>query len=391
MTRATRLTSLAMLAALGACDLGSTTIPRTDPVLVVHAVLNPSDRRQLVLVEESLTGRQAVVDSGPYNPANPIATGNGIPVSGAIVELRDPDGIVMTGTELRQANKPTGIYVIDLNAYTDGGRPMQIKMGRRYELSVAAQALKVTGSTLVPKSATPPGIPIVSFNRDHQSVSLPIKDVEFARAYWVRVEAPVSAFSVFTLDQEVAISGDTRNYFTEELLRVFFPGFLQTLTVAAVDTNLYDYYRSGNDPFSGSGLINHLDGGLGVFGSVAIVEKRQLDVTQDPTGDPVEGIYTRRTAAGLEAPHTIQLFVEALAPNAGGEDRISGSYIKGTQFAPVRGAIFGGRKGDILDLRILEAQSTGSVAMTLKARVAGDSLHGTLSSGSQVVYVRSGR
>lgn len=383
---------LALLATLGGCDLGSATIPRTDPMLVIHAVLNPSDRQQFVLVEESLTGKQTVVSDGSYNPANPIVTGNGVPVTGALVELKDPDGLLMMGTEVKINGAPTGIYSINLNAYTDAGKPMQIKLGRRYELTVTAQGMTASGSTLVPLGTLPVGVPIVAFNRDHQSINLPIKDVALARAYWVRVEAPVSPFSVFTLDQEVAISGDARNVFTQDLLRVFFPGFLQTLTVAAVDSNLYDYYRSGNDPFSGRGLINRIEGGLGVFGAAVVVEKRQIDVTQDPTGDPIEATYTARSGlASSDLPHTMRLYLEALAPTADSRDRISGSYIKGPPFFPVRGAVLGTRRGTALDLQILETQATASINAVFKATISGDTLRGTYNGSATTIYVKAGK
>jgi hypothetical protein len=34
------------------------------------------------------------------------------------------------------------------------------------------------------------------------------------------------------------------------------------------DTNYYDFVRSRSDPFTGRGFLNHLEGGIGVFGSV---------------------------------------------------------------------------------------------------------------------------
>jgi hypothetical protein len=384
-----RLAGVLLLGLTASCEIESTTIPRTDPTLVIHSVLNATARTQLVLVEESLTGGQSVIDEGPYDPDNPIGTGNGVPVSGAIVKLTDPDGIVMTGVEIRtQAGFPTGMYEIRLNSYPQPSGPLLIKMGRRYSLSVSAKGLTATGTTLVPRAASPVGVPLVPFNRDIQSISLPITDVEKARAYWVRIEAAVSAYSVFTLDQTVAISGDTRNLFTEDLLRVFFPGFLQTLTVAAVDSNVYDYYRSGNDPFSGRGLINRIEGGLGLFGSMVVVEKRVLDVTQDPTGDPLEATYSLKSGGGPDSPHTLRLFLESKGLTAASDDRVTGYYIGGPPFFPIRGSVLGARSGAKIDLQILEPESTFRLNSSFTGVIVGDSLKGTFSSGAPGMYVK---
>ncbi|MEO5568911.1 MAG: DUF4249 family protein, partial [Gemmatimonadaceae bacterium] len=305
-----RVVTIVTLALVSSCEIASTTVPRTDPMIVVHAILNPGDRLQTVLVEESLTGAKAVIDSGPYNPSNPIVSGNGVPIAGAIVELTTPSGAVVRATEVRSSGgNTTGIYTLDLNAFFIS--PNYVRAGQRYTLTVKALGKTVTGSTLVPDAPTAGAPPTVLFNRNKHSVNLSALGVNQTRAFWVRIDAPVSAFSLFTLDPVISISGDTRNLFTEDLIRVFFPGFLQTVTIAAIDSNVYDYYRSGNDPFSGAGLINHLDGGLGVFGSVVIVEQRVLDVTQDPSGDPIEGEFTLRSGGEIGTPRRLQLFLES--------------------------------------------------------------------------------
>lgn len=379
----------ATLVLASSCKIEAIAIPRADPMLVVHSVLNPAERNQFVLVEESLTGRQSVVTEGPYDPENPIATGNGVPVRDAIVIITDPDGIAMQGAEIRtETGGTTGIYVVRLDTYTPG---TPLKMGRRYELRVEANGLVATASTLVPRATLPVGVPVMAFNRDQQTLNLPISDVELARAYWVRIDAPVSPYTIFTVDREVAVSGNSRNFFTEDLIRVFFPGFLQTVTVAAVDSNLYDYYRSGNDPFSGAGLISRISGGLGVFGSAVTIEKRQLDVTQDPSGDPIEATYTLRSGGDFQLPHTLSLYLEADGPTAESKDRLSGSYLKGVAHSPVRGALYGTRDGSAVELQVLESQSTSRIHSVFKATVRGDTLRGTFGSGKPGVFVKKGR
>ena len=383
VTRARGLSAIVGVLLLAGCDLGSSTIPLSDPQIVVHAILNPGVSTQTFLIEESLTGKITADEDRPFDPNNPIVSGNGVPITGAIVRLTTPSGSILTAGEQKVDNQPTGVYTI-LAAVQPGGR---------YHLTVTALGKTVTGSTLIPRTNPPIGVPEVVFNRDRQSVSLPINDVDLARAYWIRLEAPISAFTVFTTDREVAISGNTRNLFTDDLLRVFFPGFRQMLTVAAVDSNLFDYYRSANDPFSGTGLINHLEGGLGLFGSIAIVERRILDVTQDSTGDSVEGIYTLRSGSGV--PHTLRLYVESLSTVEGVGDRISGNYVAGPQVAPVRGALLGEREVDVLTFETYEPVSTSRRVGSFLGKIAGDTVRGVMQTAGgnsgAVVYVRQGK
>ena len=376
-----RLAAIAVLGATLGCDLGSTAIPASPPMLVVHAILNGEVREQVILVELSLTG------SRPDDQ-----NGIGTPVAGAVVTLTAPDGQVMTA----QPFGDEGAYVIDLDAYSSPEKRAEIIRGGVYKLSVNALGMTVSGRTLVPDAPTAQGSQRVAFNRDHDTVHVSMPDVPLARAYWVRLEAPLSAYSLFTFDREASLTGDTRNFFTDELLRVFVPGFVQELTVAAMDSNLYDYYRSGSDPFSGAGLINRLEGGLGVFGSVVILERREIDVTQDPTGDPIEGEYTRRTANAtlLPMPHTVRLFLEAKGPLPQGPDRITGSYVREAPapFPHIRGAVYGTRTGSQIELDILATQSNTETAMfAFRGTIRGDTLLGSYGPNFPAIYVKAGK
>ena len=315
-----RAAGLLVAAVLCGCDLGSTAIPRPDPMVVVHAVLNPSLNRQVILLEESLTGKPAPVFT---NPNNPILTSGGIPITGAVVQLKDQTGQLYTATQ-----EAPGVYSV---------LPMVVQPGMRYSLTVQALGKTVTASTTVPRGTVATAAPSMAFNRDHDTAKVSMPAVEFARGYLLRVDAPIAAFSMVTTDRDIAITGDTRNLYTENLLRVFFPGFEQALTVAAADTNLYDYYRSRSDPFSGVGLINHVEGGLGVFGSIAVIERRVLSVTQDFSGHPLEDTFTRRDPAPDSVPSALHFYRESPAKTPDSQDRLSGYYINGPTSNPVRG------------------------------------------------------
>src|SRR5262245_56439629 len=113
-----RLVALATATlALTSCKFNEISIPETTPAVVVHAVLNPSALTQVVLVERTLTGAQPVEDS-IFNPADPIRSDGGIPVSGATVALIDSTGRAFTGVEdhVNNDSQGTGVYRINLPA-----------------------------------------------------------------------------------------------------------------------------------------------------------------------------------------------------------------------------------------------------------------------------------
>ena len=95
-----------------------------------------------------------------------------------------------------------------------------------------------------------------------------------ARSYFVRVETPYGPLSFFTESTFVRLPGTLRNADVLSLPHVFIPGFPQTVTVSAVDSNYYDWYRTRNDAISGEGLVSRVKGGIGVFGSLVRLRMR---------------------------------------------------------------------------------------------------------------------
>ena len=357
------------------CERANTIVPRTTPFFVVHAILDPTTRVQTVMVERSLTGAVNVSTQQGFNSNNPIVTGGGEPVVGADVRITDPDGVVMQGTPSSTA---PGVYQINLNTFG-----VNLKPGRRYSLRVTTGKDTVTGTTLLP--AVTPALAAITqtFNRDHGPLKLSLPQATGARAYWVQVEAPLNQYILLSTDRDLSIAGDARNLFTDDLLKIFYPGFLELMTAAAIDTNVYDYYRSGNDPFTGSGFINHLKGGQGLFGSLIVVDSRQLDVTQDSV-DAIDGVYTSRTS-GVNGQLT--LYREALGGMTSG-DRITGTYrANGSRLA-----VMGSRSGTALGLDILSGPGYGRITGSFFGTVHGDTVSGTLpNTPGGVVFVRAGK
>ena len=129
-----------------------------------------------------------------------------------------------------------------------------------------ACAPRTAPSSPAPRSSptsTPssPGSRLDLFNRDRDSLRLTWRSVVARAAIWCASNSPFGAFLLYTDSTHITLKGDLRNYFASSLERVLIPGFRQRVSVAAVDSNFFDYYRSRNDPFTGSGIINNLDGG----------------------------------------------------------------------------------------------------------------------------------
>ena len=70
---------------------------------------------------------------------------------------------------------------------------------------------------------------------------------------------------------------------------VFRAGRHYRLTVAATDTNFFDFARSQNNRVTGRGFINRLTGGVGVFGSLVATGIHITAIGE--TDDPREGVY----------------------------------------------------------------------------------------------------
>jgi hypothetical protein len=97
-----------------------------------------------------------------------------------------------------------------------------------------------------------------------------------ARSYQIFIRSIASAYGLFATDTSVVLPG------TLQLLEngedVFERRLTHQLAVIAVDENYFDYYHRTSDFFTGAGLVMHLDGGIGVFGSVVTVATRTIIV-----------------------------------------------------------------------------------------------------------------
>jgi len=254
------------------------------------------------------------------------------------------------------------------------GSPVPLRLGARYALRVVTpEGSIVTGTTVLPSFGFGPDPRLDSFNRDRDSLRLVWPDVGGARSYLVRAESPFGPFLLFTDSTSVTLHGDLRNYFATSIERVFIPGFRQRVTVAAVDTNYFDYYRTRNDPFTGAGIINRLEGGIGVFGAAVTVTGRTVDVVQDSREPALEGIWdvASSTNVGPDVIDAVRIYVET----PGEPTALSGWF--GRRSTVVGGMVGSRTKGRIV-LKFLANQAAVDTLAVFSGEQRGESLVGTI-------------
>jgi len=379
-----RLGTLA-LCVISACTFDEHAVAVQPPQVVVHAVLDPGTFEQQVLVERSLSGTVDVVENQRFDAEDPINSGGGIPIGGAQVTISGPDGTLIGTEQLvtgRPASYSSGRYIV---AFGPATFPGALRRGARYELRVCTpDGAEVTGTTVVPDiSPVGTGTRVDVFNRDRDSVRITWRNVPGARSYLLRVESPFGAFLQFIDSTNVTLKGDVRNYFASSLQRVFIPGFRQRVTVAAVDSNFFDYYRTRNDPFTGSGIINNLSGGIGVFGAAVNIGSRTVDVVQDPREPAFEGLWDV-----VVTPRPIVEVFRLYVETAGEPTAISGWYARNRASGTLEGLV-GSRTNGRVVLEFLANQAAIDTVGVFSGEQRGDSLVGTFSGVTgRVVFLK---
>jgi hypothetical protein len=362
--------ALVCVGVVSACESTPVEVASPTAAVVVHAVLNPDVAEQVVLVESSLTGRVDINDGLRFDALDPIRTAGGSPISGADVRLLpDGDSVGVRAVETIVRTRGTGRYVVPRSA-------LAIQPGRRYRLRVrTADAREVTGETLVP--GAPTGWTVgagtvstpVAYLRSRDTLTLRWPAVRDARKYAIRVETPYGPWALFTDSTQFTLSGGLRNFFAPGLPSVWLPGFVQTASVLAVDANFYDYNRSGNDPFGGTGLISSVRGGIGLFASVLNMLRRDVSVTER-LRFALDGRWRGATSSG--AIDERDLWVDVEGPTV--------SSVSGREVTALRRYLLGTLRGETLRLVTLSANSAADTVAIFSARLAGDSLVGTYDS-----------
>jgi len=231
--------------------------------LVVHAVLDPGVQHQIIVVQTT-TGA--------------VATQR--PITGAVVTITTPDGRRLTALERRDSTVAIGsfrsprittIYDVDIGA-------AGLIPGGTYQLRVVApDGRTVTGRTTIPNAAPSTAtLPTQTIDRDRDTVSLQWSRVAGARSYQIFIRSTANSYGVFATDTSVVLPGTMQVLENGE--DVWERRLSHQVAVVAVDDNYFDYYHHNSDLFTGAGLVIHLEGGIGVFGSVVTVATRTIIV-----------------------------------------------------------------------------------------------------------------
>jgi hypothetical protein len=327
-----------------ACETGTTTAPAFTPRAVVHAVLDVNVVEQRVIVEQTRQSR--AVDSTDLNSTNPIVASGGTPISGAIVSVTGPTGSASFPTrEIFATEDPglsgAGVYRIRSITATSlaGAVPantLVLVPGARYDLKVVTRLGTVRGHTRVPNYAIPPNRVTGSFNLDRDTLWMPR----------VTNDGSVAGF----LLRHVARTGSGERYVPSVTGPLLFPvapnddrawafsfdrpdirpGTTQTFVVAAVDSNVFKYNVAGFDPFGDDTQGNTLQGGVGVFGAVALMLSRSLDLVAD-SDQPIEQNWISQTRP-VTLPSQIRVYE---SPRFPGVSTDGAQFFAGTARSPL--------------------------------------------------------
>ena len=388
-----RLLPLAMLALLTACEIENVTIAQTEARVATHGVLSATATTQVILLERTRTGAVSV-SAPPFELEDPFGSDAGIAESFATISLTTPDGLTLVAREdNRGGGVGRGVYRFNLPGDA-------LERRRTYKLSV----LTIKGEILSAETSVPDGIPAVAaeqraFDRSLDTVVVEWPAAPGARSYFVRIETPFGPRSFFTDSTRVRLTGELRNVDVASLPRVFIPGFPQAVTVSAVDSNYYDWYRTRNDPISGEGLVNRVQGGIGVFGSLVRLRMEQVHVVA-PQTTSIAGNYVIG-GSDLEraiAPYlTLTLYIESPSSRSDQPDLVSGRFIVGVGKRTGCGVcgLFGTVQGGTVSLAMLETGvetkgwSARDTLDVFNATVHGDTLIGKFRfRGGPFLYIR---
>lgn len=390
-----RLLACTMSVLLAGCIFDTITLPPGADRVAVHGVLNPGVTDQVILVERALTGR-TLLPRAPFDSIDPIVSDGGTPISNARVVVQNSRGdsvVLREERSVRADGRGTGVYrFVNLEGVadpTDFYPRLPVEPGEQYQLRVTtADGALITGRTTVPSAigriaSTVPR----QFVRDRDSMFVGWPAISKAARYEVRIESVNGPFRTFVDSLEYLLAGSLTHTDVSGRPRVFWPGVRQLVTVSAVDSNYHDYYRGGSDEFGARGLITHLDGGVGVFGSMSRIRERILDVTADTAGSPA-GRWQATTAIGVPLPFEFQLWPES---QAFGVIRLSGQVISGS--LSTTSVVVARQVGADLSFTVLARQSLRDTLVTVDGQLSsfGDGrprLIGTVRGSTQSVTYR---
>jgi uncharacterized protein DUF4249 len=326
--------ALVIVGLVAGCELASTTAPAIEQRAVVHVVLNPTATQQVIVVEKTMRS-VTLTNNGPSSYQ---------PITDARVVIYGPRGDSAVG--VRSTAGDPGRYRIQSVTITDGSpgtadpNVLRLRPGERYRLRVQTSLGVVTGETTVPIGG-PLDALRRTFNVDRDTLRLNSAAVRNAAGYLLRLETQFGAQEKFTtsadkplvlpLAQVQELPADDAWLFSW-IRPLIYPGLPETFVVVALDSNYFRYYEAGFDPFGDDTRGNSLTGGVGMFGSVATVMNKTLDLVAD-VDSLIEGVW-QGDATSPTMPISLTLYSSPYFP---------GSRPTGTSTVSGTGRLFNGR------------------------------------------------
>lgn len=375
-----RASCVATFLLVSACEIEKVAIQPTDARLSTHGVLSASALTQVVLLERTRNGTVQPI-APPFDLADPIVSDEGVAETGAIVSLKTPSGQTLFAREdnLVSGNgSGRGIYRFSLPGAS-------LERNGTYRLSVlTSKGEALSGETSVPGGVVAAVAQSRTFDRVRDTAFIEWPASLGARSYYVRIETPFGPRAFFTDSTRVRLTGELRNVDIRSLPHVLIPGFPQSVTVSAVDSNFYDWYRTHNDPLSGAGLVNGVSGGFGFFGSLVRLRFQELRVVA-PQTEPVAGKF-RFVGSALELSSTpylsIDVYLESPSARSDQPDALTGQFEKRPSFSNpgcnICGLLGNERNGRI-NLYFLRDWSATDTAEVFTGEIRGDTIVGKYS------------
>ncbi len=379
---------MAVAVLTAACEFGEVTVPTSEPMVIVQAIMRPDLGRQWLIVEQTLTG-SAMIDRGSI-----VVPGDALPrpVSGATVTVTnrsdpgDPCGATVFTEDPAAPGIPTaaGVYwsppgcpsmrprdTLELRVVTPDGTT--VVTGTSEVPGVNGFVMRVAASTI-----DVPG-PMLTLNRDVDTLTARAVVVA-GRALQLEVRRPTAAGSSvpgfwFVVDSTtMTVPGNLPDIVTaflqdtsgvpDEFPPVFAAGRYYDVTVALSDSRYFDFVRSGNIPPSGRGFVNHLSGGMGVFGSLVAATNRMKVVGNRDDGR--EGVY-RVTGDLLGVP--VDVALDLYVASAGTDSTDVSSFVSGAWlYGPLDESADGVFRSDTLSLvveQVVPSQADSASAYLL--------------------------
>jgi len=347
-------------------------------------VLNPTSGAQTIIVERTL--RSIGRSTGDTRLFEPI--GN------ARVVIYGPREDSAVATRAMGTGVSAGAYRVSSVTITDGSagnfqpNVLRIRPGERYRLRVETTIGIAVGETTIPVSGPVDGARR-TFNVDRDTLRANMANVRNAAGFYLRHETTRAVHEryVTTLDDALlrppsnADDSDWSFSFADETI---YPGLAQRFTIVAVDSNYFRYYVASFDPFGDDTRGNTLTGGVGLFGSVAPVMSKVLDLTAN-TDTPVEGSWAAdRTSATL--PTTMVLYSSPYFPREEFGRRVS---LSGTgQMSGKTVEAYGTNEGPGTTLVFLTVDQSGSATSATGSMDGADLVLTDSRTGERMTYRR---